>query len=129
MTRETNKLDTIPSLSASAIFFAALIGIGFCVMLAGLGWATSMTFLPETGKAPSDYVLALIGFLFISIFLFVFFAAGFIASKVAHQQDRFASVIHSLGTWTIISMFLMFLLTGAATFDGIRRGLSNVKLP
>jgi len=124
-----NETQTAVIISASAIFFAALIGIGFCVLVATFGGAVTLSFFSEVDNLPSSHTIALIASLLVVILTFAFLVAGFIASKASHQQYRFDSIVHSLATWALMAVLLMFLVSGVATVDGIRRGISGIKAP
>ncbi len=115
--------------SSGSIFFGALIGVGFLITLSVFGVAVGISAWPEGSKLPSGDFLAFLAILSVIVLTLAFFIAGFIASKVSHQQLRFDSVIHSLGTWALMAFFLMILVSLGAVAEGVQRGFSGVNPP
>jgi len=112
-------------ISSSAIFFASLIGVAIWVTVGALGSAIGMSIGPEKIPFPSDALLAVIGIVTIAMLSSAFFVAGFVASKVSHQEFRFDSIIHSLSAWALMAVLLTLMVMFAAASDNMRRSLSG----
>ncbi len=122
-----NEIKTT-AISSGAIFFGALIGIGLFITLGVFGAALGLSAGSEMDQLPSGVpgiVIALVSAIILSA---PFLAAGYIASKISHQRLRFDSVIHSLGTWAIMAIFLMVLVSFASAAEGLRRGFNGMNI-
>ncbi|MGH7249688.1 MAG: hypothetical protein ACREGC_01820, partial [Minisyncoccia bacterium] len=116
-------------IKSSAIIFGALIGIGFWVTLGAFVGALSMSLDLDSPKLPSAQVLIAVACMATLVFTSTFLIAGFIVSKVAHQQFLFDSVIHSLGTWAAMAILLFLLVTAAAVGNGINNAFTGSNPP
>lgn len=114
---------------SSAIIFSALIGIGLWITFAVFGGAIGMSFEEEANAITSKLALTLMAIGAIGLLTSTFFLAGFIASKVSHQKLRFDSIVHSLGTWAVMTVLLVTLISGATAANGIKNAVSGLKPP
>lgn len=116
------------NISTSAILFSALIGIGFCITLVALG-AAVISCTSEINIPSHGIVLVLSISLSAAMLTMAFFIAGYIASRLSHQQFCFDSIIHSLGTWAVMAILLVVLVSTATIGDSVRRNLNEIKAP
>lgn len=114
---------------SSAIIFSALIGIGLWITFAVFGGAIGMSFEEEANAITSKLALTLMAIGAIGLLTSTFFLAGFIASKVSHQKLRFDSIVHSLGTWAVMTVLLVTLISGVTAANGIKNAVSGLKPP
>lgn len=121
--------QTTTQVSGTSIVLGALIGVGFCIALGASGGAIAMSLGPDALELPSGGALVLVVLSIIALLAFAFFVAGFIASKMSHQQFRFDSILHSLGTWATMSMLLVMLVAVASTLESVGGALRAIKVP
>lgn len=115
--------------SVGAVLLSSLIGIGFLITLGALGVAVGMSIGSIDAELPSSRICVPIAILSFVLLISAFFMAGFISSRLAHQRLRFDSVIHSLGTWAVMALLLVVLLSVAALVASLRRDLTDITLP
>lgn len=121
--------QTTTEVSGTSIVLGALIGVGFCIALGASGGAVAMAMGTEGVEMPTGGTLVFLVSGVVLLLAFAFFIAGFIASKVSHQQFRFDSILHSLGTWATMSILLVMVVAAASTLEAVRGTLSAIKVP
>lgn len=113
--------------SASAIWFGALIGIGFCIMLGSFGGAVASSMNFDDAMLLNNGIL--IGAGCVVLLACAFFLAGFIASKIAHQHFVFDAIVHSLGSWAIMAILLITMVSVVVMSENLRKTFSRMKAP
>lgn len=121
--------QTTTQVSGTSIVLGALIGVGFCLALGASGGALSMGLSADGLEMPVGGALVLLVAALVALLAFAYFIAGFIASKVSHQQFRFDSILHSLGTWATMSILLVLLVAAASTIDAVRGAVHAIRPP
>lgn len=112
-----------------AIRLGAMVGIAFIMLLALIGTAIALSAAPEKLTLPSTTLFSGIGILSIAILTAPFFISGYLSSKMGKVQSFFDSLIHSVASWAILTIFLAALMFSAMIGDGIRRSVDNLQPP
>ncbi len=121
--------ETTVRVSGSSIVLGSLIGVGYCIGLGVVGGAVAMSIGLDRLELPTGGMLLLFFVLAVLVLTFAYFIAGFVAAKVAHQEFRFDSVLHSLGAWATMSMLIMLLIVIASALQTARGALATLNIP
>jgi hypothetical protein len=121
--------ETTVRVSGASIVLGSLIGVGYCIGLGVIAGAVAMSIGLERLELPEGGMLLLVSALAIVVLTFAYFIAGFVAAKVAHQEFRFDSVLHSLGAWSTMSILIMVLIVIASMVQTARSALDTLNIP
>jgi len=121
--------QTTIRVSGSSIVLGSLIGVGYCIGLGVIAGAIAMSIGLERLELPTGGMLLLFSAGAVAVLTFAFFIAGFVAAKVAHQELRFDSVLHSLGAWSTMSILIMLLIVVASMLQTARGALDTLNIP
>ncbi len=120
--------NSLNSISLASIFLGALVAIAFLATLSSLGLAAYQTLPFGRDMNVSKTGGVAIGLLVIVVLVLAFALGGWLAS-FASRPDLRTSIIHSLGSWALLAVFISVLSMAATASLGIDLSIKKLSFP